>query len=130
MLMRNERQYVNNGQKVIQNAYSLINEVIMHPSIMWNKHFFYQLQSMPPEELDVIHQWYLEMNEVCLFLINQLFFQKQKFYIREIERANEQLKETAAKLFVKKGFSKEQTDLFLKKVNFMENREYFFHKRN
>lgn len=58
------------------------------------------------------------------------FLQKQKFYIKEIERANEQLKETAAKLFVKKGFSKEQTDLFLKKVNFMENREYFLHKRN
>ena len=56
--------------------------------------------------------------------------QKQKFYIKEIERANDQLKDTAAKLFVKKGFTKEYTDLFLKKVNFMENREYFFHKRN
>ena len=32
-------------------------------------------------------------------------------------------------MFGEKGFSKEQTDLFLKKVNFMENREYFFHKR-
>jgi hypothetical protein len=32
-------------------------------------------------------------------------------------------------MFKEKGFSKEQTDLFLKKVNFMENREYFFHKR-
>ena len=32
-------------------------------------------------------------------------------------------------MFSEKGFSKEQTDLFLKKVNFMENREYFFHKR-
>lgn len=85
---------------------------------------------MPFEEQEVIHEWYLEMNEVCLFFDNHLFLQKQKFYIKEIERANEQLKETAAKLFVKKGFSKEQTDLFLKKVNFMENREYFFHKRN
>ena len=32
-------------------------------------------------------------------------------------------------MFSDKGFSREQTDLFLKKVNFMENREYFFHKR-
>ena len=32
-------------------------------------------------------------------------------------------------MFNQKGFSREQTDLFLKKVNFMENREYFFHKR-
>ena len=32
-------------------------------------------------------------------------------------------------MFSEKGFSREQTDLFLKKVNFMENREYFFHKR-
>lgn len=90
----------------------------MHPSIMWNRNFYYSLASMPPQEQEIIHQWYLEMND------------KQKFYIKEIERANDQLKETAAKLFVKKGFTKEYTDLFLKKVNFMENREYFFHKRN
>jgi len=32
-------------------------------------------------------------------------------------------------MFKDKGFSHEQTELFLKKVNFMENREYFFHKR-
>jgi len=32
-------------------------------------------------------------------------------------------------MFQDKGFSREQTELFLKKVNFMENREYFFHKR-
>ena len=32
-------------------------------------------------------------------------------------------------MFAQKGLSKEQSDLFLKKVNFMENREYFFHKR-
>lgn len=32
-------------------------------------------------------------------------------------------------MFLDKGYSKEQADLFLKKVNFMENREYFFHKR-
>ena len=50
-------------------------------------------------------------------------------YIKEIERANDQLKQTASTMFQDKGFSKEQTDLFLKKVNFMENREYFFHKR-
>ena len=32
-------------------------------------------------------------------------------------------------MFLDKGYSQEQADLFLKKVNFMENREYFFHKR-
>ena len=32
-------------------------------------------------------------------------------------------------MFLEKGYSQEQADLFLKKVNFMENREYFFHKR-
>jgi len=27
-------------------AYNLINEVIMHPSIMWNRQFFFSLGSM------------------------------------------------------------------------------------
>jgi hypothetical protein len=44
---------------------------------------------MPFEEQEVIHEWYLEMNEVCLFFDNHLFLQKQKFYIKGIERANE-----------------------------------------
>ena len=57
------------------------------------------------------------------------FVQKQQIYIKEIERANDQLKQTASEMFAQKGFSKEQTDLFLKKVNFMENREYFMQKR-
>lgn len=50
-------------------------------------------------------------------------------YIREIERANDQLKQNAAALFQQKGISREQQELFLKKVNFTENREYFFQKR-
>lgn len=50
-------------------------------------------------------------------------------YIREIERANDQLKLNAAALFQQKGLSREQQELFLKKVNFTENREYFFQKR-
>jgi hypothetical protein len=32
-------------------------------------------------------------------------------------------------IFLEKGFRKEQGELFLKKVSFMENREYFTNKR-
>lgn len=72
---------------------------------------------MSTSQQQIVHGWFVEMNE------------KQQIYIKEIERANDQLKQTSADLFEEKGFSQEQTDLFLKKVNFMENREYFFHKR-
>lgn len=89
----------------------------MHPTIMWNRQFFYSLGSMATNEQQIMHDWFQEMNE------------KQKIYIKEIERANDQLKATAANMFLEKGYSQEQADLFLKKVNFMENREYFFHKR-
>jgi len=89
----------------------------MYPQIMWTRNFFYSLGAMAPQQQQIMHDWFIEMNE------------KQQIYIKEIERANDQLKETAASMFSEKGFSREQTDLFLKKVNFMENREYFFHKR-
>lgn len=62
-------------------------------------------------------EWFSEMNE------------KQKLYIYEIERANDQLKETAARLYHEKGFTRELSDNFLKKVSFMENRDYFRLKR-
>lgn len=61
----------------INSAYALINEVIMHPSIMWNRQFFYSLGAMPSQEQELMHEWFTEMNE------------KQKIYIYEIERANE-----------------------------------------
>ena len=101
----------------INTAYNLINEVIMHPSIMWNRQFFYSLGAMPSGEQELMHEWFAEMNE------------KQKIYICEIERANDQLKETAAKMFVDKGLGREAADQFLKKVSFMENRDYFKLKR-
>jgi hypothetical protein len=50
----------------------------MHPSIMWNRNFFYSLASMPVEEQEVIHQWYLEMNEVSFYKIIQLLFTETK----------------------------------------------------
>ena len=50
-------------------------------------------------------------------------------YIQEIEKANDKLKEQARKIFKERGQSREVIELFLKKVNFMENREYFVHKR-
>lgn len=103
--------------QLITQAYHLINSVIMYPQIMWTRNFFYSLGAMAPQQQQIMHDWFIEMNE------------KQQIYIKEIERANDQLKETAASMFSEKGFSREQTDLFLKKVNFMENREYFFHKR-
>lgn len=105
------------NSQLITKAYKMINEVIMHPTIMWNRQFFYSLGAMAAQEQEIMHDWFQEMNE------------KQKIYIKEIERANDQLKETAAQMFLDKGYSQEQADLFLKKVNFMENREYFFHKR-
>ena len=40
----------------------------MHPSIMWNRNFYYSLASMPPQEQEIIHQWYLEMNDVSKFV--------------------------------------------------------------
>lgn len=101
----------------INTAYALINEVIMHPSIMWNRQFFYSLNSMPLSEQNLMKEWFSEMNE------------KQKLYIYEIERANDQLKETAARLYHEKGFTRELSDNFLKKVSFMENRDYFRLKR-
>ena len=102
---------------MINSAYALINEVIMHPSIMWNRQFFYSLGAMPTPEQELMHEWFSEMNE------------KQKIYIYEIERANDQLKATAARLFTEKGLSREHADTFLKKVSFMENRDYFKLKR-
>lgn len=103
--------------QLITQAYHLINEVIMYPQIMWTRNFFYSLGAMSTSQQTIMHEWFSEMNE------------KQQIYIKEIERANQQLKETSAEMFRQKGFSEEQTNLFLKKVNFMENREYFFHKR-
>jgi len=83
------------GTQLITNAYSMINEVIMHPTIMWNRQFFYSLGAMQPREQQLMHEWFLEMNE------------KQKIYIKEIERANDQLKQTAARMFTEKGYSQE-----------------------
>lgn len=48
----------------INTAYALINEVIMHPSIMWNRQFFYSLNSMPVSEQNLMKEWFSEMNEV------------------------------------------------------------------
>jgi uncharacterized protein YacL (UPF0231 family) len=84
---------------------------------MWTRNFFYSLGAMSPSQQQIVNTWFQEMNE------------KQQIYIKEIERANDQLKQSSSDLFAQKGFGREQTDLFLKKVNFMENREYFFHKR-
>lgn len=83
-------------QGATSSAYNLINEVIMHPSIMWNRQFFYSLGSMMKTEQDLMQEWFLEMND------------KQKIYINEIERANDQLKATAQKLFKEKGFNNDQ----------------------
>ena len=47
----------------INTAYNLINEVIMHPSIMWNRQFFYSLGAMPVNEQELMHEWFAEMNE-------------------------------------------------------------------
>lgn len=80
---------------LITKAYKMINEVIMHPTIMWNRQFFYSLGSMATNEQQIMHDWFQEMNE------------KQKIYIKEIERANDQLKATAANMFLEKGYSQE-----------------------
>lgn len=65
----------------------------MHPQIMWTRNFFYSLGAMVPAQQDMVNEWFTEMNE------------KQRIYIREIERANDQLKQTAAEMFQQKGFS-------------------------
>jgi hypothetical protein len=111
------QQQSQNHNQLMTQAYHLINEVIMHPQIMWTRNFFYSLGAMVSAQQEIVHEWFTEMNE------------KQRIYIREIERANDQLKQTAAQMFKQKGLSTQQTELFLKKVNFMENRDYFFHKR-
>lgn len=64
----------------ITDAYKLINEVIMIPQIMWTRNFFYSLGAMSAEQQSIVHGWFQEMNE------------KQQIYIKEIERANDQLK--------------------------------------
>lgn len=46
-------------------------------------------------EQEIMQEWFNEMND------------KQKIYINEIERANDQLKATAAKLFKEKGLQKD-----------------------
>lgn len=89
----------------------------MFPQIMWTRHFFYSLGAMDQEQRAIMLNWFSDMN------------QKQQIYINAIERANDELKQTAKKIFKEKGFKQEKTDLFLKKVNFMENRDYFFYKR-
>lgn len=67
----------------------------MYPQIMWTRNFFYSLGAMAPAQQQIMHDWFIEMNE------------KQQIYIKEIERANDQLKDTAASMFSEKGFSRE-----------------------
>jgi hypothetical protein len=62
---------------------------------MWTRNFFYSLGAMTSGQQQIMFEWFTEMNL------------KQKVYIREIERANDQLKETSSLLFREKGFSKE-----------------------
>ena len=64
-------------------AQQLINDIIMHPSIMWTRQFFFGLNSLPEEDQHLINLWFLEMNS------------KQNIYITEIEKANDQLKKKA-----------------------------------
>lgn len=40
----------NQNSQLITKAYNMINEVIMHPTIMWNRQFFYSLGAMAPQE--------------------------------------------------------------------------------
>lgn len=50
--------------QLITDAYRLINEVIMVPQIMWTRNFFYSLGAMSPTQQSIVHNWFLEMNEV------------------------------------------------------------------
>ena len=95
----------------------LIASVVMTPQMMWTKQFYHTISGMKEEDQKFIEDWFSDMNK------------KQRIYIKEIERANNQLKETAARLFTQMKLSKGQIEQFLKKVNFMENREYFFNKK-
>ena len=53
-----------NSSSLITHAYHLINEVIMYPQIMWTRNFFYSLGAMHPEQQQIMHDWFSEMNEV------------------------------------------------------------------
>ena len=52
------------SQQLITDAYRLINEVIMVPQIMWTRTFFYSLGAMSPTQQQIVHEWFIEMNEV------------------------------------------------------------------
>lgn len=52
------------NSQLITKAYKMINEVIMHPTIMWNRQFFYSLGAMAAQEQEIMHDWFQEMNEV------------------------------------------------------------------
>ena len=54
---------VSQNQLVTQ-AYHLINEVIMHPQIMWTRNFFYSLGAMAKTQQQIMLEWFNEMNEV------------------------------------------------------------------
>lgn len=50
-------------------AYHLINEVIMHPQIMWTRNFFYSLGAMVQAQQQIMFEWFTEMNEVSSFFV-------------------------------------------------------------
>ena len=57
------------NNQLITKAYNMINEVIMHPAIMWNRQFFYSLGAMVIGEQQIMHDWFQEMNEVSSYYL-------------------------------------------------------------
>lgn len=98
-------------------AYQLIDRVLKEPQVMWKRHFFVQIRSLPHLEKQILLQWFAEMTSL------------QTVYISEIEKANDFLKQMVSRSFDSLNASDTLKEEFLGKINHIENRHYFHRKR-
>lgn len=95
----------------------LINKVLEDPQILWKKHFFTELRTISPDQIQVVFTWFSQMVDL------------QAIYIGEIERANDYLKMMVYQAFESLNASDSIKDEFIAKINHIENRQYFHRKR-
>lgn len=95
----------------------LINKVLADPQILWKKAFFQELATLPPDQIDVVFNWFKQMVDL------------QAVYITEIEKANDYLKMMVCRSFDSLHTSDAIKEEFIAKINHIENRHYFHRKR-
>ena len=44
----------------------LINKVLQDPQIMWKKPFFTELRRLPPDQSEIVYNWFTQMKDVSV----------------------------------------------------------------